>query len=105
MKKEARLLISMMCDEELVVAVFRGPRVESIEVLHELSDALSMPELGEVKYCGFIDSKGAEDLVNLLQSYNICKFVVEVRDWQKDFMINFCNEYTCFKRKLAVIGK
>jgi len=95
----------MTCDKELVVAVFRGPRVESIEILHKLSDVLSMPELGEVKYCGFIGSKEAENLINLLQLHNVCKLVVEAKDWQKDFMTNFCNEYTHFKRKLAVIGK
>jgi len=100
-KKEARLLVSMTCDGELVVAVFRGPRVESIEILHKLSDVLSMPELGEVKYCGFIDSKEAENLINLLQLYNVCRLVVKVRDWQKDFMTNFCNEYTRFKRKIG----
>lgn len=104
-KKEARLLISMTCNEELIVAVFRGPRVETIEILHKPSDVLNMPELGEVKYCGFIESKEAENLVNLLQSYNVCKFVVEARDWQKSFMTNFCNEYIHFKRRLMVIAK
>lgn len=103
-KKEARLLISTACGEELIVAVFRGSRIETVEILYELSDVLSMPELGEIRYCGFIESREAEMLINFLQDKNICKFVVEVEDWQRNFMENFCYEYLHFKRRLMVVG-
>ena len=105
MKIEARLLISIECNGELIVAVFRGSRVETVDILQKPSDVFDMPELGEIRYCGFIESKEAENLINFLQSHGICKYVVEARDWQKSFMKNFCYEYVCFKRKLAVIAE
>lgn len=100
-KKEVRLLISMTCDGELIVMVFRGSRVETIEILHRPSDVLDMPESGEVRYCGFIESKEAGDIANFLQSHGICKYIVEAKDWQKSFMNNFCHEYMRFKRKIG----
>ena len=103
-KKEARLLISALCDEELMVVVFRGSRVETVEILHELVDVLNMPELGEVRYCGFIGSGEAKKLIDFLRSQGVCKYIVEARDWQKSFMENFCYEYLHFKKRLIVIG-
>lgn len=103
-KRETRLLISTMCGEELIVAVFRGSRIETVEILHELGDVLNMPELGEIRYCGFIKSKEAEILINFLQDKNICKFIVGVEDWQRNFIENFCYEYLHFKKRLMVVG-